>query len=64
MDTAGHLIHAVSSGIAGIVGGAIHALGAAARAFLTGLQVMLPGPWLPIVSAGILAIIVRGLVRR
>ena len=50
MNIAGNLVQSIGDGISGLVGGALHALGAAWNGVLGALQGLLPGPWLPIAA--------------
>ncbi len=64
MAPAGDLIHTVGDGIAGLVAGAIGAIGTGVSTMVTALQTALPGPLFPIVVGGTVALFLWWLFRK
>ncbi len=64
MDVAGNLLQSISSGIVGLVGGALGALRAALQGVIQAFQNVLPGPWLPLLILVVVALVVWSVVKR
>lgn len=64
MDIAGNLAQSIGQGIAGLVGGALGALGTATQGVVNAFQSILPGPWLPIAAVAVIALFVRTVYKR
>lgn len=58
MDSVGNLLQSVAQGLTGMIAGAFRAVSLAVYGVFHALQTALPGPWLPIVVAGIIALVI------
>lgn len=58
MDSVGNLLQSVAQGLTGMIAGAFRAFSLAVYGVFHALQTALPGPWLPIVVAGIIALVI------
>ncbi len=54
----GNLLQSVAQGLAGLIAGAFRAVSLAVYGVFHALQTALPGPWLPIVVAGVIALVI------
>lgn len=64
MDIAGNLLQTIGQGIVGLVEGALRALGSAFQGIVHALGSVLPGPWLPVVAVGVVALIAWSVFKR
>jgi hypothetical protein len=60
----GGLARALGEGIAGLVGGAFQAMGAAVQQIVAIFQGILPGFWLPVVAIAVVLVVGWQLVKR
>lgn len=58
MEQVGTLLQSVAQGLAGLIAGAFRAVSLAVYGVFHALQTALPGPWLPIVVAGVIALVI------
>ena len=58
MESVGNLLQSIAQGLTGMIAGAFRALSLAVYGVFHALQTALPGPWLPIVVAGIIALVI------
>lgn len=58
MEIAGNLLQSVAQGLAGLIAGAFRAVSLAVYGAFHALEVVLPGPWLPIAAAAIVALFI------
>ncbi len=58
MDSVGNLLQSVAQGLTGMIAGAFRAVSIAVYGVFHALQTALPGPWLPIVVAGIIGLVI------
>ena len=58
MEQVGNLLQSVAQGLAGLIAGAFRAVSLAVYGVFHALQTALPGPWLPIVVAGVIALVI------
>ncbi len=58
MDSVGNLLQSVAQGLTGMIAGAFRAVSIAVYGVFHALQTELPGPWLPIVVAGIIGLVI------
>ena len=58
MEQVGNLLQSVAHGLAGLIAGAFRAVSLAVYGVFHALQTALPGPWLPIVVAGVIALVI------
>ena len=58
MEQVGTLLQSVAQGVAGLIAGAFRAASLAVYGVFHALQTALPGPWLPIVVAGVIALVI------
>lgn len=63
-DIFGGLVRTIGDGIAGLVGGAFAAMGAAVREIVGIFSGFLPGIWLPVVVVAVLLIVGWNLAKR
>lgn len=64
MNIAGNLAQSIGDGIAGLVGGAVQALGAAFQGVVHVFQSLLPGPWFLVLVVAIVALVAWSVFRR
>jgi hypothetical protein len=64
VDGAGDLARSVGDGIAGLIGGAFRAFGAAVQGVFDVLQSLLPGLWLPVVAIALVLVVGWSLIKR
>ncbi|MBI2763910.1 MAG: hypothetical protein HYX54_09220 [Chloroflexi bacterium] len=64
MNAAGNLAQSIGDGIAGLVGGAVRALGAAIQGLVNALQSLLPGPWFLVIVVAIVVLVAWSVFRR
>lgn len=58
MDAVGNLLQSVAQGLTGMIAGAFRAVSLAVYGVFHALQTALPGPWLPIAVAGVIALVI------
>ena len=58
MEQVGTLLQSVAQGLAGLIAGAFRAVSLAVYGVFDALQTALPGPWLPIMVAGVIAVVI------
>lgn len=58
MESVGNLLQSVAQGLTGMIAGAFRAVSLAVYGGFHALQTALPGPWLPIVVAGLIALVI------
>lgn len=58
MEIAGSLLQSIAQGLAGFIANAFRAVSVAVYGAFHALQVALPGPWLPIAAAALIAIVI------
>lgn len=58
MDSVGNLLQSVAQGLTGMIAGAFRAVSLAVYGVFHALQTALPGPWLPIIVAAVIGLVI------
>lgn len=58
MEPVGNLLQSVAQGLTGMIAGTFRAVSLAVYGVFHALQSALPGPWLPVVVAGVIALVI------